>query len=111
MTAQAARDPLERRQAARIPVALPVELESGKGITQDVSTSGVLFETEISHAPGSPISLSLLLEHVDPSGPLRVHCRGKVVRVRRFGGKLHVAVALEAYRLEPAETGLRGVAV
>ena len=37
---------VERRQALRFPITLPVELERGTGITRDISTSGVFFETD-----------------------------------------------------------------
>ena len=91
----------DRRQAPRIVVALPVELESGKGVTRDVSISGAFFETDQSLSPGASIGLSMLLEHVDPRGPLRLRCEGLVVRVEPRKSKVRVAVAFEEYRLEP----------
>ena len=91
----------DRRQAPRIVVALPVELVSGKGVTRNVSISGAFFETDQSLSPGSSIGLSMLLEHVDPRGPLRLRCEGRVVRVEPRENKVRVAVAIEESRLEP----------
>jgi len=97
MNMRAPHDFAEKRRAPRIFTGLPVELESGTGITRDVSISGVLFETNVSLSPGAPISFSLLLEHVDPDGPLRLYCQGQIVRVERSRGKVRVAVAVTSY--------------
>jgi len=91
----------DRRQTPRIVVALPVERESGKGVTRDVSISGAFFETDQSLSPGASIGFSMLLEHVDPLGPLRLRCEGWVVRVVPRENKVGVAVAIKDYRLEP----------
>ena len=91
-----------KRQTERIPVALPVELSNGKGVTRDVSFSGVFFETDLSFSLGAPISLCLVLEHVDSNGPLRVHCRGDIVRVEGRSGTVGIAVAVAAHRLQPS---------
>jgi hypothetical protein len=92
---------VERRQAERSQVALPVQLEDGVGVTRDVSAAGVFFETERVLAVGTAIRLSLLLEHADPEGPLRLHCQGHVVRVEPGPGKVGVAVAITSYAFEP----------
>jgi hypothetical protein len=89
-----------RRQAKRISVALPVELERGKGITRDVSVSGVFFETDLSFSLGAPINFCLVLEHVDQGGPIRLRCHGTIVRVERRNGKVGVAVAIDSHRIE-----------
>jgi hypothetical protein len=69
-----------RRQAQRISVALPVELERGKGVTRDVSASGVFFETDLSFSPAAPIRFCLVLEHV---ASLCVRRRKPARRARR----------------------------
>ena len=92
-----------RRQDQRLTVALPVELQNYHGVTRDVSVSGVFFETTLSVSPGAAITVCLLLEYVDPVGPIRLHCQGKVVRVERLGGKFGVAVAVEQHRFDPVE--------
>ncbi len=92
MTGQSA-EFVDRRRAVRHRLALPVELEHGGGVTRDVSASGVFFETDQSFLPGSPISFSLLFEHADPHGPVRLRCQGRVVRLEPHDGKSGVAVA------------------
>ncbi len=96
---------LDRRRAERIPVALPVALENGQGVTRDVSASGVFFETALPLSPGNVINFSLELEHVDSIGPLRLHCRGRILRVERHDGKLGVAVAITSQVLDPTASG------
>jgi hypothetical protein len=87
----------DRRQARRYRLALPIELEHGTGLTRDISASGVFFETDSSFPVGGTISFSLVLEYADPSGPLRLHCQGEIVRVERYEGKVGVAVRFTAY--------------
>ncbi len=91
-----------KRQAQRISVALPVELENGKGVTRDVSVSGVFFETDLLFSLGTPISFFLILEHADPVGPIRIQCQGNIVRVEPRHGKLGVAVAIDSHRFSAA---------
>jgi hypothetical protein len=83
-----------------------VEFEGGTGITRDISIGGVFFETDRALSPAEPITLALVLECVDPGRPVRLQCRGQVVRIERHDGKVGVAVAISAYRFEmPAEGG------
>ena len=82
----------DRRQAQRYRIAIPVELEQRTGLTGDISASGVFFETDSSFSVGVTISFSLVLEHADPGGPLRLQCQGEVVRVEQREGKVGVAV-------------------
>ncbi len=102
MLASGAGEFVERRQAARIATAIPVEIQGGRGTTRDVSTSGVFFETDLSLLPGEPITVYLILEHVSPAAPLRVRCEGRIVRVERRDGRRGVAVAASSYRLDLA---------
>ena len=84
---------------------LSVELENGKGITRDVSADGVFFLTDLTFSIDTPINLCLVLERVDPVGPLRVRCQGRVVRLERCGSASGVAIAITAHDLEPAAAG------
>jgi hypothetical protein len=90
----------ERRRAGRFPIAIPVELERGTGVTRDVSLSGVFFETDQFVVLGQPIRLTLVLERASPSQPVRLQCEGRVVRVERHQPELRlgVAVAIESHR-------------
>lgn len=95
----------ERRRAVRFPIAIPVELEGGTGVTRDVSLSGVFFETNQFFALGEPIRLTLILERATPVQPVRLQCEGRVVRVERRQPELRlgVAVAIESYRFRTRE--------
>jgi hypothetical protein len=90
----------EDRRAPRHKGKLPVELESGKGVTRDFSGSGVFFETDRSFSPGQFIEFTLVLEHIDPDRPVRLKCRGEIVRIEASGQKIGVAAAINSYTFE-----------
>ena len=94
---------MERRQALCYRVSLPVELEHGSGETRDVSKSGVFFETDQPFTLGQMIRFSVMLAYAYRGTPLQLHCEGLIVRVEGRDGKVGVAVALSAFRLEPSE--------
>ncbi len=91
----------ERRQTIRLPMALPVELEEGSGVTRDVSLSGIFFETSHSLPSMEPISFTLVFEGRSWRRPIRLSCEGQVVRVQPSNGKLGVAMTISSYRFAP----------
>src|SRR5438445_11885134 len=99
----------ERRQASRIRVVLPVDVmlpeqsETRRGITRDVSASGMFYETEHVLPFGEQIRVVLLFKQGLPEVPLRVLCEGRVVRVEPREGKAGVAVVFTSYRFEPED--------
>lgn len=90
----------DRRKAPRFQLALRVQLEEGTGVTRDLSACGVLFETDCVFALGDVIQFAIILEHIDPSRPLRLQCRGQVVRVEQRGDTIGVAVIITAYQFD-----------
>ena len=90
----------ENRQVPRHQGKLPVNLNGGKGITRDFSSSGIFFETDRSFSPGQPIEFTIMLEHADPAGPIRMKCRGEIVRVEESGQKIGVAATIDSYEFE-----------
>lgn len=90
----------ERRQAQRFHIMVPVELSMGTGITRDLSVCGVFVETTQAFILGEVVQLTLVLGHFNPAQPVRLHCRGRVVRIEpsRTGGG--IAVAITAYRFD-----------
>jgi hypothetical protein len=90
----------EKRKEARYSGMLPVELESGKGITRDFSVSGIFFKTDRSFSLGQPIEFTLVLEYIDPKRPVRVKCLGEIVRVVESGPKIGVAATFCSYTFE-----------
>ena len=91
---------VERRQATRFTVALPVGLENGTGITRDVSISGVFFETERPFAVGEPLRFALVIECTSCHRRVRLRCQGEVVRVEQLAEKMGIAVAFTLHGLE-----------
>ena len=90
----------EKRRAPRHQGKLPVRLKDAKGITRDFSSSGIFFETDKSFTPGQPIEFTIMLEHADPAGPIRMKCRGEIVRVEESGQKIGVAATIDSYSFE-----------
>ena len=93
---------VERRQALRYPITLPVDLEGATGITRDVSTSGLYFETNQVFSTGAPIRLTLVLGQTCPGTPICLHCQGQIVRTDRREEETGVAVVFESFRFGPA---------
>jgi hypothetical protein len=89
----------DKRRERRMSMMRPVQLDRGKGVTRNISTSAVFFETDVEYEPGSDIIFAIELD-----GPadktLMLRCRGEIVRVERQGGKLGVAAKIVASKLE-----------
>jgi PilZ domain len=81
----------DRRKGKRYKFALPVQLKNGTGITCDISTSGIFFETASAYAIGDTIRLSLRFEHET------LQCEARVVRLEPRNGQFGVAVELKSY--------------
>jgi hypothetical protein len=90
---------IERRRMPRYPVRLAVETERGKGLTRDISVSGVYFETEEPHSAGAAILFTLVLEYSEPM-PLRLSCVGEVLRVDTHGDTFGVAAAITSHSIK-----------
>jgi PilZ domain len=99
----------DRRKAPRFQVTLRVELPEGTGVTRDLSASGVFFEADCVFALGEVLQFALVFEHIAPRQPVRLRCRGRVVRVEQRGGTLGVAVAITAYQFGTQAHGGMGV--
>ena len=82
---------MERRRAKRFKLALPVQLKRASGLTRDISTSGIFFETESAQSMGDKIGLSV------DFGDTTIQCTGRVVRVEKLDGKFGVAAKLISY--------------
>ena len=98
----------DNRRAARIPVALPVNINpagsAGGNLivkTKDFSSNGVSFEFSSPIEIGSEVIFILILpEHLTHGKPVRIKCKGKVVRVNRArpeSDPVSVAATIERY--------------
>ncbi len=95
----------ERRGAARQPVALPVELEGGHGITRDFSSSGIFYETEKAFSLGQAIEFTIVIDHLDTRMPIHLKCQGQIVRIEEKGEMIGVAAAISCYTLRKVDQG------
>ena len=90
----------ELRESARFLGAMPVTTENTQGITRDLSSSGIFFETDGSFASGQTIEFSILLEHLYPDHPVCLKCKGSIVRVEKKGPGIGVATTIDSYTIE-----------
>ncbi len=79
----------ERRAAQRFAVNLPVIVHGADGefpaetaLSHDVSAKGIFFHMSARPSEGSPIEFTVTLPaEVTLSDPMRVQCKGRVIRV------------------------------
>jgi PilZ domain-containing protein len=99
---------VERRQASRFQLAIPVTFEQGAGRTRDVSVAGAFIETPQPEKVGASIQFTLLFEHFDTTGPVPLRCGGEVVRTEPRGPVQGMAVAITWYAFEPTRLDEHG---
>ena len=93
-----------KRTEAREGAALTLHLDDGmSGMTRDVSTSGVYFESDADQAVGSVIDFTIDFD--TPSGPLHLKCHGEVVRTERRGSRIGAAVKILQSRFSTGHSG------
>jgi PilZ domain len=112
---------VERRVGQRFPYLLPVSFRDladgreGMGFTQDVSSRGVFFFTDLPLEVGGAIELTLNMpSEITLGESMRVRCRARILRVAGHGAsrqgspgtlqpetKIGVAVRLECYEYLP----------
>ncbi len=97
----------EQRATRRFALRLPVTVKFGEGAgqketaeTRDVSSRGICFYMNSSVQEGSEIEFTLTLPpEITLTESIRVHCKGKVVRVEPSGprGQTCIAALIERY--------------
>ena len=92
----------KRRGERRVLTALSVNLGNAKGVTRDVSASGIFFETDASYGLGNLISFTV--EFDAPGGKLLLRCRGDIVRIEPRGTQVGVAVKIIESTMELASS-------
>ncbi len=89
-----------RRFALRLPLTVKFpEGDQKEAQTRDVSARGISFYTDSSIAEGSAIEFTLTLPpEITLTESIRVHCKGKVVRVEpQSPGRVGIAAMIERY--------------
>jgi len=86
--------PKHQRAADRFNAEMPVELAGIKGLTRNISATGVYFEAaSIKAEPGTPVSLTI--EVTMGGEKLQLVCDGEVVRVdNKRDGTVGIAAKL-----------------
>jgi hypothetical protein len=88
----------EKRREERMSATRPVRLDRGTGVTRNISTSGIFFETDVHYTPGSEINFAIELD--GPQGKkVMLRSRGEIVRIELRGGKVGVAVKIVTSKL------------
>jgi len=82
----------ERRRHPRYRLDAEILVNDHVGRTVDISSSGVFFESPVGFTPGEDVVLVLPFQE---SGPTRVECRARVLRVETRGTMYGVAAAYE----------------
>ncbi|MGR9012858.1 MAG: PilZ domain-containing protein [Gammaproteobacteria bacterium] len=90
-------DSNENRQAKRFPSAYIVELDSGTGVTRDLSTAGVCFTTDHAIEPNLMLRCFIPMEKTGGSAPRRLRCEGRVVRIDESEVGWEVAVKFTTF--------------
>jgi hypothetical protein len=101
----------EKRTTRRFALKLPVSVTCpgsdapvAAAQTRDVSARGISFYVDSAIAPGSAIEFTLTLPaEITLTEAIRVHCKGRVVRLDEGNpaGKLTVAAVIEEYEFLP----------
>ena len=84
----------EQRSADRFETALPVAIGGSHGQTQNISATGVYFESDVRQHVGALVNFTV--EFTLHGERHRLSCEGKVVRVDEQGDRVGVAAELVA---------------
>ena len=76
----------------RVEATLPVFVNTKKGLTKYINSTGLFFEINEEHSPGSKINLEVEINTSD--GLIKLVCIGEVVRVERNEGKIGVGAKI-----------------
>lgn len=85
----------EQRRAPRFRASIPVEVGEDGGLTIDISSSGIAFDSDRPYQIGQKIPLRLRLGRNDSPFAMNLQCSGEVVRVEENGGHFIIGAAIE----------------
>ena len=96
--------PVDLQQASGTPVPgakwASVDLQHAKGVTHDVSATGVYFETDLKFEKGSLIRFKINFDTPVEGNRTQLECTGRIVRVETHGaGKVGIAVEFDEQKL------------
>lgn len=82
----------EQRREPRFHIRVPVRIDAGAGVAQNISAGGVYIETDLAHELGSLVTVAL--EYTAGGRTHQLQCEGKVVRVDPSSDRVGVAARL-----------------
>ena len=85
----------ERRETKRHQMAVPVDFGRGKGISRDISFTGIYFTTKEPLEPGEPLKLAFELDYAIPGKALQLDCKGYVLRVEQLKDAYGIAARFD----------------
>lgn len=85
----------EHRSAPRFKASFPVEVGSDGGLTIDLSSTGIAFESARRYQIGEEVQLRLRLSRGDSPWPMSLECTGRVVRVEENDGLFTIGATVE----------------
>ena len=91
--------PFMSRKSDRVKSELPVVIEGVRGVTRDISATGVFLEVDSPLEPGSTVEFLVTLD--DPKKELVFSCQGQIVRAEELEGKYGVATKILSMHLMP----------
>ena len=84
----------DQRAAVRFDTTLSVRLPGAEGLANNISNTGICFETDTRQEVGSLVNV--VVEYRLYGRRQRLSCEGKVVRVEREGDRTRIAARLLA---------------
>lgn len=86
----------ENRLAGRYPTFCTVELDTGTGVTRNLSTTGVCFTTDKIIEPNLMLRFFISMQKKGRN-MIRLRCEGRVVRAHKFANGCEVAIQFTTF--------------
>ena len=97
------RKSIARDRSPRVKAAFPVHaLDGTKGLTHDISATGIFLELDMKQKPGSIISFWVELD--TPGAKMKLICEAEVVRVEQEDGKTKLGTKIISQELKALTT-------
>ena len=94
-----ARKNAARDRSPRVKASFPLTVSDGtKGITKDISATGIYLDLDTTQEPGSIISFWVELD--TPGAKMKLVCQAKVVRVEEEDGKTKLGTKIISQELQ-----------
>lgn len=97
------------RRAPRFRANFPVEIEPAGGVTIDMSSSGIAFETPHDYTPGEEITMRVVVGRTGGKPGLEFECHGRVLRVDKGERGNRVAATVEWAQEDEEDGGFPAV--